>query len=242
MSKADRFPALPFLLLMLVGLTGSARGEEVLTKSGAEVLGWQLSETQFRSCSGNAIAIEGGAVSATNEKCSREDRFLENDRRRIEGRQLIIIEPDPLTDERVVQTLSAAPTNVQLLNIPSIRKELQEKAEVTFPANQAKVKTKVSVKLASATTKRIFTEFSGLGKSPLPTGSHLVLWAVSPENKIIRLGPLTAARGNKARIQTETAMKDFGLFVTMENSSEPVQPSGPIILRVINKLLPVRSQ
>jgi len=70
-----------------------------------------------------------------------------------------------------------------------------------------------------------------------PAGQVYVLWAVSPDNKFIKLGQIVNAAGrNEAEIRSETALPDFGLLVTMEDAGmlkgevgSPVGPTSGVI-------------
>ena len=64
-----------------------------------------------------------------------------------------------------------------------------------------------------------------------PAGQVLTLWAVSPDNQYVKLGQVVNAAGrNEAEIKSETALKDFGLLLTMEAANGTiVNPTGPSI-------------
>jgi hypothetical protein len=53
-----------------------------------------------------------------------------------------------------------------------------------------------------------------------PAGKVFVLWAVSPDNKFVKLGQIVnTGKRNEAEIQAETTIPDFGLLVTMEDAT-----------------------
>jgi hypothetical protein len=69
-----------------------------------------------------------------------------------------------------------------------------------------------------------------------PAGKVMVLWAVSPENKLIRLGQVVnTGKRNEAEIKTESSLSDFGLFVTLEDAGsvhgtgEGSTPTGEVV-------------
>jgi hypothetical protein len=67
-----------------------------------------------------------------------------------------------------------------------------------------------------------------------PAGQVFVLWAVSPDNKFVKLGQVVNVPGrNEAEIKSETSLPDFGLLVTMEESAKltdnVLNPFGPKI-------------
>ena len=62
-----------------------------------------------------------------------------------------------------------------------------------------------------------------------PADQKFVLWAVSPDNKFVKLGQVVNAPGrNEAEIKSETTLTDFGLVVTME-AADGDMPTGPTI-------------
>ncbi len=62
-----------------------------------------------------------------------------------------------------------------------------------------------------------------------PAGQKYILWAVSADNKFVKLGQIVNAPGrNEAEIKSETTLPDFGLLVTMEGADGEM-PAGPTI-------------
>jgi len=65
-----------------------------------------------------------------------------------------------------------------------------------------------------------------------PAGKRFVLWAVSPDNKFVKLGQIVnTANRNEAEIRSEVSLSDFGLLITTENADE--RPSGPVVGTII---------
>jgi hypothetical protein len=65
-----------------------------------------------------------------------------------------------------------------------------------------------------------------------PAGKVYAVWAVSPDNKFVKLGQIVnTGQRNEAQIQTETALSDFGLFITMED--EVSVPTGMVVGTVV---------
>ena len=64
-----------------------------------------------------------------------------------------------------------------------------------------------------------------------PAGQVFTVWAVSPDNKFVKLGQVVNAAGrNEAEIRSEVALADFGLFVTAEDATASLtNPAGPRI-------------
>ncbi len=68
-----------------------------------------------------------------------------------------------------------------------------------------------------------------------PEGTQLLLWEVSPEGSYTLLGPLTrAGKKNDTKISTQSALTDFGLFITAENAElNPSSPAGGVIATIV---------
>jgi hypothetical protein len=65
-----------------------------------------------------------------------------------------------------------------------------------------------------------------------PAGKVFVVWAVSPDNKFVKLGQIVNTGGrNEAEIRSETALPEFGLLITLED--EVSTPVGPVVGTVI---------
>jgi hypothetical protein len=61
-----------------------------------------------------------------------------------------------------------------------------------------------------------------------PAGQVYVLWAVSPDNKYVKLGQVVnTGRRNEAEIKSETTLKDFGLLITLQSEGEA--PAGDVV-------------
>ena len=62
-----------------------------------------------------------------------------------------------------------------------------------------------------------------------PAGQVYVLWAVSPDNKYVKLGQVVNTGGrNEAEIKSETTLADFGLLVTLQSEAE--MPAGDVVV------------
>jgi hypothetical protein len=62
-----------------------------------------------------------------------------------------------------------------------------------------------------------------------PAGQAYVLWAVSPDNKYVKLGQVVnTGRRNEAEIKSETTLPDFGLLVTLQPEGET--PAGEVVI------------
>ncbi len=60
----------------------------------------------------------------------------------------------------------------------------------------------------------------------VPAGKRFTLWTASADGKYTKLGQVvTTGRNEDAEIKSETAMTDFGLFLTVEESDVLVPTS-----------------
>ena len=135
--------------------------------------------------------------------------------------------------ERVAATTTPVTSayNVPLLGIPGFRQGTDTKMKVNFPAiGNSRANIFIEPRHDGAT--QIKVRFHSLKRAP--ADKRLVLWAVGADNTFARLGQvINTGKRNEAQIQTETSLRDFGLFVTIEDANEPQQPSGPIYATVI---------
>lgn len=135
--------------------------------------------------------------------------------------------------ERVAATTTPVNSayNVPLLGIPGFRQGTDTKMKVNFPAiGNSRANIFIEPRHDGATSIKL--RFHSLKRAP--ANKRLVLWAVGSDNRFSRLGQvINTGKRNEAQIQTETSLKDFGLFVTIEDANEPQQPSGPIYATII---------
>ena len=101
--------------------------------------------------------------------------------------------------------------------------------------------TKINVKLAGALTGArvnfnieprkdgptvVIARFHELKEAP--AGQVYVLWAVSPDNKYVKLGQVVnTGRRNEAEIKSETTLPDFGLLITLQPEADA--PGGDVV-------------
>jgi hypothetical protein len=136
--------------------------------------------------------------------------------------------------ERVAATSTAGATpayNVPMLGIPGFRRGTDTEMKINFTGALTGSRANVYLEPRKDGPTTIKMRFHELKDAP--AGQVYVLWAVSPDNKFVRLGQVVnTGQRNEAQIQTETALQDFGLFVTMEE--EHSTPTGEIV-GTINK-------
>jgi hypothetical protein len=117
-----------------------------------------------------------------------------------------------------------------MLNIPSLHRgsDTELKVRLSGALTGSRVNFNIEPRKDGPTT--VVARFHELKEAP--AGQVYVLWAVSPDNKYVRLGQIvnTGAR-NEAEIKSETTLPEFGLFITLE--SDPTTPTGDVVGTVI---------
>lgn len=133
--------------------------------------------------------------------------------------------------ERVAATTTGGATsgyNVPMLGIPGFRQGTDTHMKINFSGNLTGVRANAFIKPRKDGATQITLRFHELKAAPPNT--RLVLWAAGADNKFVRLGQvINTGQRNEGKIATETALKDFGLFVTVEDKDDAPQPSGVII-------------
>jgi len=126
----------------------------------------------------------------------------------------------PMTETR---TTYSAP----LLNIPAYKTGDDTKIKVDFTGALTGARANVFITPRKDGPTEVKMRFHELKEAP--AGQSFILWAVSPDNKFIRLGQIVNTGGrNEAEIRSEVPLPDFGLIVTLE-SAVGEMPVGPAI-------------
>ena len=126
----------------------------------------------------------------------------------------------PMTETK---TTYSAP----LLNIPAYKTGDDTKIKVNFSGALTGARANIFITPRKDGPTEIKMRFHELKEAP--AGQSFILWAVSPDNKFIRLGQVVNTGGrNEAEIKSEVPLPDFGLVVTME-SAVGEMPVGPAI-------------
>ena len=114
-----------------------------------------------------------------------------------------------------------------LLNIPAYKTGDDTKIKVDFSGALTGARANVFITPRKDGPTEVKMRFHDLKEAP--SGQRFILWAVSPDNKFVKLGQVVNAPGrNEAEIKSETTLPDFGLVVTME-STEGEMPVGPTV-------------
>ena len=104
----------------------------------------------------------------------------------------------------------------------------------TFPDTEKEIKMKFSGELEGLEGKAYIDREKGTTKvkmhfddmKKVPANKRFTLWTVSPDGKYTRLGTIiNGGKRDEAEIRSETALTDFGLFVTAEDADVTVPTS-----------------
>ncbi|MCA1591138.1 MAG: anti-sigma factor [Acidobacteria bacterium] len=135
--------------------------------------------------------------------------------------------------ERVSATSTASTTSAYaapLLGIPGFRRGTDTEMKINFSGALTGSRANVFIEPRKDGPTTIKMRFHELKDAP--AGYVYALWAVSADNKFVKLGQIVnPGTRNEAQIQTETALRDFGLLVTLE--PETSTPSGTVVGTII---------
>lgn len=133
----------------------------------------------------------------------------------------------PVGDEKQVagSQIAASPYNVPLLGVAGFEKGETE-IRINFSGDLQGLKGKAYLDNSKEGLTKIKMRFDDMKMAPKE--KRYVLWAVSPENAYTKIGQvINAGKRQEAEIRGETALKDFGLFITVEDT-DVVQPTSKI--------------
>jgi len=117
--------------------------------------------------------------------------------------------------------------SVPMLNIPAYKTGDDTKIKVDFSGALTGARANVFITPRKDGPTEVKLRFHELKEAP--AGQKFIVWAVSPDNKFVKLGQVINTAGrNEAEIRSETTLPDFGLVVTME-SAEGEMPAGPTV-------------
>jgi hypothetical protein len=135
------------------------------------------------------------------------------------------------TGDRVTATTTAGSTpayNVPLLNIPTFKRGKQTHMRINFSGDLVGSHANAFILPRADGPTQIKMRFHDLKKSNTPN-TRVVLWAVGPDNNYVKIGQIVnTGRRNETEIKGETALKDFGLFVTAE-PADAASPTTPMV-------------
>jgi len=116
------------------------------------------------------------------------------------------------------QTASSAAMSsaydVPMLNVPSFGDKTTE-IRINFKGDLAGLKGKAYIDKGKGGVHQVKMRFDDMNQAP--KGKKFVLWASSPDGTYVKLGQvINSGNREESEIRSETSLKDFGLFVTVE--------------------------
>ncbi len=128
-----------------------------------------------------------------------------------------------------VVTTPANAYTVPMLNIPAYQTGDDTKIKVNFSGALTGARANVFITPSKDKGTKVKMRFHELKDAPV--GKVFNVWAVGPDNTFVKLGQvLNTGTKNEAEIQSEVALRDFGLLVTMEDATAAgINPIGPAI-------------
>jgi hypothetical protein len=112
--------------------------------------------------------------------------------------------------------------DVPLLNVAKFDKNKDSEIRINFSGELQGLKGKAYLSPTKAGVTKIKMRFDEMKMAP--KDKRFILWASSPDGKYIKLGQvINSGKREESEIRSETALADFGLFVTVEETdvSEP---------------------
>jgi hypothetical protein len=133
----------------------------------------------------------------------------------------------PGSNEKQVAVTGAVNStyDVPLLGVAALEKGETE-IRVKFSGELAGLKGKAYLDNSNQGLTKIKMRFDDMKMAPKE--KRFVLWAVSPDKQYTKIGQvINSGKRQESEIRGETALTDFGLFVTVEDA-DVLQPSGSV--------------
>lgn len=113
---------------------------------------------------------------------------------------------------------------VPILNVPKFNKTTE--IRIKFTGDLAGLKGKAYVDPTKGGVTKVKMRFDDMKMAP--KNRRFILWASSPDGKYTKLGQvINTGDRQESEIRSETALTDFGLFITVEDK-DVEQPSGTV--------------
>jgi hypothetical protein len=134
-------------------------------------------------------------------------------------------------NQRAVTNEVSTTYNVPLLNVPTFDNDTTE-IDISFSGELQGLKGKAYIDPRKDGATQIKMRFDDMKMAP--KDKRFVLWASSPDGEYTKLGQvINTGKRQESEIRSETALKDFGLFVTMEEKdvASPTSKTYSVIKR-----------
>lgn len=117
-------------------------------------------------------------------------------------------------NQRAVTSEVSTAYNVPLLNVPTFDNDTTE-IDISFSGELEGLKGKAYIDPRKDGATQVKMRFDDMKMAP--KDKRFILWASSPTGEYTKLGQvINTGKRQESEIRSETALKDFGLFVTME--------------------------
>jgi len=149
-----------------------------------------------------------------------------------EGFAVIPHTTNPVGEKVGASTADVTPAGaytVPMLNLPAYKKGDDTKMKIKFSGAMTGARANVFITPRKDGPTEVKLRFHELKEAP--AGKIFTAWAVSADNKFVKLGQVVNTPGrNEAEIRSEVSLADFGLLVTMEDATgTSLNPLGPSI-------------
>ena len=135
--------------------------------------------------------------------------------RRVSENRVVAVAPSVVSREGLSY-------EVPLLNVGTFG-DSEREVKLKFGGELDGLEAKAYIKRAKGTTK-VRMHFDDMNK--VPKGKQFTLWTYSPDGQYTKLGTVVnTGKRDEAAIKSETALADFGLFVTAEDAAVTVPTS-----------------
>lgn len=139
--------------------------------------------------------------------------------KRISENRVVAVAPSVVSRE---ETTTSAAYQVPLLNVGTFG-DTEREVKMKFGGELEGLEGKAYIKRSKGSTK-IRMHFDDMNK--VPKGKMFTLWTYSPDGQYVKLGQVVnSGKKDEAAIRSETALSDFGLFVTAEDAVVTVPTS-----------------
>ena len=118
----------------------------------------------------------------------------------------------------VATTTEIASTyEVPLLNVPTFAADKEREVRINFSGDLNGLKGKAYISPTKGGATKIKMRFDEMKSAP--KNARFILWASAPDGSYTKLGQvINSGKREESEIRSETSLKDFGLFVTLEDT------------------------
>jgi hypothetical protein len=120
--------------------------------------------------------------------------------------------------KQVATTTEVASTyEVPLLNVPGFDQTKEKEIRINFGGDLQGLKGKAYLSPTKGGVTKVKMRFDEMKNAP--KNARFILWASSADGTYTKLGQvINSGKREESEIRSETALKDFGLFITLEES------------------------